>query len=1128
MIQDFAVRYGAPMANRIIKARAGSNLDIATYMSAMSEGIEYYGANGITAFDRNSAFAKLTPDQRVFAYEEGKKYAKTTFAILENAAKKSETAYNRKMGRVFFEAGVKARSELEKQSVNLARVVSVATGINIRFFDSTKDVRKSYFNGRYDGATGTIWLDIKAGDAHNGLVSFAMAHELTHFIKQWSPSKYAVLSQLVISELEASGADVNELVEKQMAKNKKLTPNEALEEVVCDALESTLLDSDKAASTLEKLCKKDKSLAQKIVSHLADIIKRLRQLLIGIAPDSTEGKILRGMKDSYEKLETAFSEALEEAATNHKAAMRKNTAKAAENTEVGVKYSKRTDSSPEVVSIKQQLENAKDELSEMSPVSQKNIYEDLARLDFKQKIAWVNKTIYERGNVIERQNFGKIEVDKKDISSAATYLKTDGEYAAFAALYDVLKRGKLIYKESNHKGRGYDTVTFAAPVKINDVVGNMAVVVRRTKGAHYDMHRIVMPDGSAFEFSAKKETAAGPTGGVPQSGSFYQSTETVSNDSISNPAENVNTEAQISQGNGEKFSLRNVASEEKFEQYNKPITVDDIVSLREIIKAHSGERVSVNKFTSEDTKKAQKWAYKFYNELGTKSPFFRAWFGEWRKTDPTSVKIASIPEYIASNEARKQNRGMVYNSDTGWNIRVSREGETNTISHSGVGRLSEYGLAGIRELVENSVLLDSEVHEHHSNEPKNDLIAFDHKLYAFGKSKNGIALYKITIEEYYHDHKHTNERTFHNLKYIEKVADVGGRTADQSLHGVSTNDNHATNYSISDLYSLVNKYDKDFSSGKTVDSVLLNQDGTPKILYHQTEGDISVFDVGRQGAGTRDNETPFGIFLKSSDKDIGLKGKKQMPLYARVVKPLSVENRTELVQKLRSLSPEYDELWQKSKEIDKEYAEKQKQAVKEFRDYRIKKSQSINKDTGGVELYDDPELVRLLEAKKEVADEWTSKAAQNDLLMKKEIVKTLRAHGYDGVFLKKDEGSFGRTTDAVIVLDNTQIKSATDNIGTFDGEEADIHFSRRSPYAKTDREALISALERSEKVSDSDKAKLKDYKDKLDMLDGFERYLDEIGEEMKALAATDGRQGARGAFGRFLMDFHFVTDVLNY
>ena len=48
------------------------------------------------------------------------------------------------------------------------------------------------------------------------------------------------------------------------------------------------------------------------------------------------------------------------------------------------------------------------------------------------------------------------------------------------------------------------------------------------------------------------------------------------------------------------------------------------------------------------------------------------------------------------------------------------------------------------------------------------------------------------------------------------------------------------------------------------------------------------------------------------------------------------------------------------------------------------------------------------------------------------------------------------------------------------------------------------------------------------MLDGFERYLDEIGEEMKALAATDGRQGARGAFGRFLMDFHFVTDVLNY
>ena len=42
---------------------------------------------------------------------------------------------------------------------------------------------------------------------------------------------------------------------------------------------------------------------------------------------------------------------------------------------------------------------------------------------------------------------------------------------------------------------------------------------------------------------------------------------------------------------------------------------------------------------------------------------------------------------------------------------------------------------------------------------------------------------------------------------------------------------------------------------------LLNHDGTPKVLYHQTDGEFTVFDVGRYGAGTRDNEAPFGVFL---------------------------------------------------------------------------------------------------------------------------------------------------------------------------------------------------------------------------------------------------------------------------
>ena len=59
----------------------------------------------------------------------------------------------------------------------------------------------------------------------------------------------------------------------------------------------------------------------------------------------------------------------------------------------------------------------------------------------------------------------------------------------------------------------------------------------------------------------------------------------------------------------------------------------------------------------------------------------------------------------------------------------------------------------------NSLLLDSEVHAPHSNNAKNDLICYDHKLYALGKSTDGsIELYKITVEERYQDPYNTNEK----------------------------------------------------------------------------------------------------------------------------------------------------------------------------------------------------------------------------------------------------------------------------------------------------------------------------------------------------------------------------------
>ena len=49
-----------------------------------------------------------------------------------------------------------------------------------------------------------------------------------------------------------------------------------------------------------------------------------------------------------------------------------------------------------------------------------------------------------------------------------------------------------------------------------------------------------------------------------------------------------------------------------------------------------------------------------------------------------------------------------------------------------------------------------------------------------------------------------------------------------------------------------------------------------RVVYHQTDADFNIFDVKHKGAGTSDSDTPFGIFLKPTDADIGLNGKKQI------------------------------------------------------------------------------------------------------------------------------------------------------------------------------------------------------------------------------------------------------------
>lgn len=123
------------------------------------------------------------------------------------------------------------------------------------------------------------------------------------------------------------------------------------------------------------------------------------------------------------------------------------------------------------------------------------------------------------------------------------------------------------------------------------------------------------------------------------------------------------------------------------------------MTREEIRAVQSIERKSINEFAAEDFKATEGLARRYWVEMGEKSPFFRAWFGDWRVNDQTPVERATE---LGSD------RGQVQNKDTGWTVNVSRKvfEETKT-QHSRNTDMARHYLPYINDIVKKAVLLDS-------------------------------------------------------------------------------------------------------------------------------------------------------------------------------------------------------------------------------------------------------------------------------------------------------------------------------------------------------------------------------------------------------------------------------------
>ena len=540
-----------------------------------------------------------------------------------------------------------------------------------------------------------------------------------------------------------------------------------------------------------------------------------------------------------------------------------------------------------------------------------------------------------------------------------------------------------------------------------------------------------------------------------------------------------------------------------------------LLSDEEVNEIQSIGRKSLNQFTSADIQATEKFARIYWNEMGVKSPFFRAWFGDWRANDNTHITVAT---------KSGNSRGTVHNVDTGWNINVSGKVFSESQHRANKNTSAIPHLQNINDIVEKAVLLDS----YSVGQLKSPNSLLMHSMYAVSDIGYGPELLKLYVEEMNDPNSVSTGKRAYQLQNIEKASAVAGGVQGTTPSSLATTTNAIR--TVADLYASVKDKDSKFFSNSS--SKIVNPDGTPMILYHQTSSDFTIFDPMHPGAGTRDNETPFGIFMKSSDKNIGLNGDKQMALYARIIHPLEVRDRQHLTRELKNISPDFSKISEEYRNLNFEYQRKADDAGEAVRAYMLEWRKE-HPDASRREIYNDARYNQLSDAEDLLIDEWEEEAKKLENRSKDVITRDLEANGYDGVIILYDKGSFGRSTDTYIALHPEQVKSATDNIGTFDKSNPDIRYSSRNRMSEETKAAIDAYRAQQDALSKAQKALydqerkeiVRAYQDKLKNLE--RSYSQEVADIQKAffslVRSYEAKADEAGASGQMVEE---LTEAL--
>lgn len=328
----------------------------------------------------------------------------------------------------------------------VASHVGKLTGLTIDLVDSleTEGATASYQPGR-------ITININSQD-----FNASMAHELTHFIKEQAPSGYEVFEKHVVQAMtNATGMDLEsslqDVINRYRDAGKNLNRAQAMEELVADSTQRFMNDPE----FIEQVIKDDRSLGQKIIDYFADVIDALKEL-IRTGSTRASARALEEQVEVYERARDNWYAMLEEASENYKSGQ-----------EVAGEEKNRIEHPDQVTD--ERIEQNFETVRKMEPVA--NLKGDefgKSERSLKDRVI----EFYEQIGKVHNETVGDIYLTKDSVKDDLAHEIGRIKAITFAAVPDILRKGKVLKYSKNWKNRGYDSVIIGAPIHIAE--GNNA------------------------------------------------------------------------------------------------------------------------------------------------------------------------------------------------------------------------------------------------------------------------------------------------------------------------------------------------------------------------------------------------------------------------------------------------------------------------------------------------------------------------------------------------------------------------------------------------------------------------------------------------------------------------------